>query len=236
MSKIIYSGLESSGKSLMLAMRAETVLFRNIRWKEKSGISRPIYTNSPFSERFTEYGKKNGINIYLWKNLDDLILVRDADIFIDEIGTYFDSRFWADLSQDVRRWIQQGAKMGIELYGAAQDFAQIDIAFRRLTSQLFHITKFIGSARPSPTKPPIKRIWGICHMVELDPKNYDENKKRFTGATLLNWFTGWFTIQRKYCELFDTRYFLEKSKTMPYKHIEKFCENPDCEFHRTLHV
>jgi len=241
MSKIIYSGLESSGKSLQLAMRAEKVMLRNVRWKEKSGIARPIYTNTPFSQKYTEYGEKNGIEVRIWKDLEELITVRDCDVFIDEIGTYFDARFWADLSQDVRRWIQQGAKMGIELYGAAQDFAQIDLAFRRLTSQLFHITKIIGSARPSATKPAVKRIWGLCHMIELEASNYEESKKRSVGTKIINLFSGWFTIQRRYCEMFDTRFFLEKSKPVPYKHVEKFCEHfgdagHNCDYHRIQHV
>jgi len=222
-------------------MRAEKVMLRNVKWKEKSGIARPIGTNSPFSEAYKEYGRQNGIEVFVWKDLDELITRRDCDIFIDEIGTYFDARFWADLSIDVRRWIQQGAKMGIELYGACQDFAQVDVAFRRLTTQLFHIKKMFGSGRPSPTKPPIKRIWGLCHMVELDPRNYDEANKRFTGAALLNLFSGWFTIQRRYCEMFDTRFFLEKSKPMPYRHVERFCEyaddpKHDCDFHKVSHV
>jgi len=183
MSKIIFSGLESSGKSLQLAMKAEAVLMRNIKWLERSGKARKILTNSPFSEGFVKYAKDHGIEIVNWENLEELILQRDCDIFIDEIGTYFDARMWADLSLDVRRWNQQGAKMGIELYGACQDFAQVDVSFRRLTSELFHITKFFGSGRPSPTKPPIKRIWGLCHMVALDPQKYDEKKKKFTGGS-----------------------------------------------------
>lgn len=239
--KIIYTGLESSGKSLQLAMRAEIVLFRNIKWKTKTGTARKILTNSPFSEKFMAVAKANGIEVVLWENLDELITQRDCDIFVDEIGTYFDARLWADLSLDVRRWIQQGAKMGIELYGAAQDFAQVDLSFRRLVSQLFHITKVIGSGRPSPTKPPIKKIWGLCHMVELNPQKYDEKKKQFATEGIMNFFTGWFTIQRKYCELFDTRYFLKRSRPIPLKHIERVCEfhdSPDhkCNFEKTFHV
>jgi len=236
MSKVIFSGLESSGKSLQLAMRAEKILFRNIKWREESGISRKILTNSPFSAAYMKYAKENKIEVILWENLDELISQRDCDIFIDEIGTYFDARLWAELSLDVRRWIQQGAKMGVELYGACQDFAQVDISFRRLTSQLFQITKFFGSARPSPTKPPIKRIWGLCHMVELQPQSYNEDKKKFQSEGILNWFSGWFTIQRKYCEMFDTRFFLKRSAPLPLKHIERFCGDPNCSFHRVVHV
>jgi len=221
-------------------MEAEAVLFRNIKWKERSGIARKILTNSPFSKAYLAYAKENGIEVVFWENLDELIVQRDCDIFIDEIGTYFDARLWTELSLDVRRWIQQGAKMGIELYGACQDFAQVDVSFRRLTSELVHITKFIGSRRPSPTKPPVKRIWGFCHMVSLNPQEYDASKNKFSGGGILSWLTGWFTIQRRYCELFDTRFFLKRSALLPMKHSERYCEHREhaehpCDFHKVIH-
>jgi len=236
MSKVIFSGLESSGKSLQLAMKAERVLLRNIKWRERSGIARKILTNSPFSEKYNAFAKDNGIDVVIWENLDELIQQRDCDVFVDEIGTYFDARMWSELSLDVRRWIQQGAKMGIELYGACQDFAQVAVSFRRLTSELYHITKWVGSARPSPTKPPIKRIWGLCHMVELNPQNYDENKKKFQSEGFLNFFSGWFTIQRRYCEMFDTTQKIIRSKPVPLRHIERTCELVSCGHVKTQHV
>lgn len=233
MTKVIFSGLESSGKSLKLAMTAEKILFRNAKWKEKSGIVRPIYSNSPFSEGFLQTAEELGIPILYWENLDDLIVLRDCDVFIDEIGTYFDARLWADLSLDVRRWIQQGAKMGVELYGAAQDFAQIDLAFRRLTSELYLIQKWLGSPRPSNTKPPIKRIWGLCIMRELNPQSYDEKKKEFADTGLLN-IPKFFWITRHACELFDTKYFIKRSKPLALKHLEREC--PDCGIKKISHV
>lgn len=233
MSKIIFSGLESSGKSLKLAMVAEKVLFRNAKWLQESGIMRPIVTNAPFSEAFMQTAKELGITIHYWENLDDLISYKDADIFIDEIGTYFDARLWTELSIDVRRWIQQGAKMGIELYGACQDFSQVDIAFRRLTSELFYITKLFGSPRPSNTKPPIKHIWGVCLMRELNPQNYDEKKKEFTQVSIFN-LPRFFLIRKQNCELFDTKFFIQRSKPLALKHLERKCF--DCGIIKTSHI
>jgi len=89
---------------------------------------------------------------------------------------------WTDLSLDVRRWLTQGSKMGIEFYGSAQDFAQVDKAFRRLCNHLYDIKKLLGSARPSATKPPVKKIWGICLMNSLDPNAYNEDKKKYEGG------------------------------------------------------
>jgi len=223
--KIIYSGLESSGKSLALAMLAPQIIKRNAQWHTKTGITRPLVSNLKFSEPFENWAIGMGIPINYCENLDDLIKVRNADVFIDEVGNYFDSRLWADLSLDARRWLSQGAKSGIELYGTAQDFAQVDKAFRRLVNHLYHITKVCGSRRPAATRPLPKFIWGLCLKRELDPQGYDEDKKKFASGGLIPW--GFF-IRKEYCEIFDTTQFIQRSKPLPYKHIERECEIPGC--------
>jgi len=233
--KIIYSGLESSGKSLRLAMMAERLMQRNARWKKKSGIERPIYSNMEFSQSFMDKAHEMGVPLRLWENLDDLVQIKDADVIIDEIGTYFDARLWPELSQDARRWVTQGAKAGIEIYGAAQDFAQVDIAFRRLVNELYLINKVIGSRRPANTKPAVKWIWGVCAKMELDPRAYKEDEKKFITKYTLPRF---FLIQRKYCEIFNTSQFIKKSKPLPFKHIERQCERhgAGCDFQKIAHA
>jgi len=232
--KTIYSGLESSGKSLRLAKVVSDLVYRNAKWKAKSGISRPIVSNLQFTEDFYQWATvEMEIPIIYWNNLDELLKYDNVDVIIDEVGTYFDSRMWADLSLDVRRWLTQGAKTGIEIYGSAQDFAQIDLAFRRLVNHLYHITKLIGSGRPSPTKPPITRIWGVCSMRELNPREYKEDKKSFDKTSL---FPSFFLIERRYCEIFDTTQKILRSKPTPLKHIERDCENENCGFHKLSHI
>lgn len=232
--KIIYSGLESSGKSLRLASVVADLVERNSKWREKSGIIRPIISNLHFSDDFFHYSVvEKGVPIKYWENLDELIKYDNADIIIDEVGTYFDARLWADLSLDVRRWLTQGAKSGIEIYGTAQDFAQIDLSFRRLVNHLYHITKLVGSARPSATKPPVTKIWGICSMRELNPREYKEDKKSFDKTSL---FPSFFWISRRHCEMFDTTQKIMRSKSTPLKHVEKSCELDNCAFHKIIHI
>lgn len=270
--KIIYSGLESSGKSLRLAKVAADLVYRNSDWnktrKEKwqreydayirlmqrigkeQGIGkmnewvgqnaaprqpdpRPIVSNIRFTADFFEHAKDIGVPIIYWQNLDEIIKYDNADIIIDEVGTYFDARLWADLSLDVRRWLSQGAKSGIEIYGSAQDFAQVDLAFRRLVNHLYHITKLVGSPRPSATRPPVKTIWGVCSMRELNPREYKEDKKSFDKTQL---FPSFFLIERRYCEIFDTTQKIERSIPPLMKHIERFCEDAACSFHKTMHI
>lgn len=228
--KVIYSGLESSGKSLYLAKEAERILYRNAKWLKHSGITRPIRSNMEFSLWFKTKAEELRIPLFIWENLEDIVGQADCDIIIDEIGTYFDSRTWTDLTLPTRRWIAQASKLGVEMYGAAQDFAQVDISFRRLVNELWYIKKLIGSPRPSNTRPPVKNIWGLCMMRDLDPRNYSETDNEFKTASPIPKF---FFIKRHDCEIFDTRQMIKKSTMQPLLHEERIC--PDCGFQKISH-
>lgn len=235
MSKIIFSGLEGDGKSLQLAKQARKLLKRNAAWFKESGVARPIYSNMRFSEQFARDAEAMGIPLRYWNNLDDLVKIEQADIIVDEVGNYFDSRLWADLTLDARRWLTQGSKMGIELYGSAQDFAQVDKAFRRLVNELVHISKMMGSPRPSATKPPVKRIWGLCAMKALDPQTYNENDDKFAEFSIFR--MRWFFIRRKDCEIFDTTQKIERSTPSPFRHVARVCElhGLGCDYQKVEH-
>jgi len=237
--KIIYSGLEGSGKSLKLARKVQELVIRNNKWHKTSGLKRPIASNMFFSENFVNYSEEMNVPIIYWKNLDDLIKLRDCDVIIDEVGNYFDSRMWADLSLDVRKWLTQGGKCGIEIYGSAQDFAQIDKSFRRLVNGLQDIRKFVGSRRPSATKPPVKFIWGVCLARELDPQGYDEDKKGFNGSFV----PAPFLIRKKDCEIFDTGQKIGRSEYPAMRHEDRYCQRHEkmggdgsCRFCKTVHI
>jgi len=248
--KVIFSGLESSGKSLRLAMEVGDIANRNIKWYQKqlqryqnnpklyidTPQPRKIASNLKFSHDFESwYNEQMGQkSILYWENIEDLIKLSHCDVIIDEVGNYFDSRLWADLSLDARRWLSQGAKAGIEIYGSAQDFAQVDKSFRRLVNHLYIIRKLIGSPRPSATRPPVVRIWGVCMMTELDPQGYNEDKKKFAGSMFQ--IPSFFWIEKLYCDMFDTSQIIKKSKTPPLKHVDYTCEDPSCSFHKIAHV
>jgi len=228
MAKTIFSGLEDSGKSLQLAMHAGRIAERNSDWLKKTGIPRPIVSNLEFSSKFYELvTEKLGIPIRYWKDLEELPNLTDCDLIIDEVGAYFDSRTFKDLPLDLRLWLAQASKLGVDIYGSAQDFAQVDITFRRLTTNLYEIRKIMGSDRPTKTRPSSKRIWGVCTMRELDPVGYDEQKKAFNNAGVL---PSVFFIRREYCEIFDTTKRIAKSKPTPYKHVVRPCAEPGCKF------
>jgi len=222
MSKVILSGLESSGKSLQLADIAERVFFRNVDWKEKYGFARPMAFNFPLAQHFQEAIVEAGIPLIFWNSMRELVKLRDCDIFIDEIANYFDARNWADLPREAKRWVRQGAKVGIELYGASQKFGSVDKAFRELTTELYVVSKLLGSPRPSPNHPPVKKIWGLCVRRALDPMAFDDDGEPLSAGG----FPHFFFIRRHTCELFDTNAEIPDIKRIDVSHVEKFC--PDC--------
>jgi len=221
MSKVVFTGLESSGKSLRLAMQAERVFFRNKDWKKEYGFARPMAFNFPLSPHFEEAIQEAELPLIYFKTLREMVKLRDCDIFIDEIANFFDARNWADLPREAKKWVRQGAKVGIELYAASQKFGSVDKAFRELTTELYNITKVMGSARPSKNHPPVKKIWGLCFMTTQDPMAYDEK-----GDAMPQGFSipKPFFIRRQTCELFDTNAEIPDIKRIDVGHIEKFCD------------
>jgi len=222
-------------------MTAVSLVKRNSKWNKITGKNRPIISNMAFMPTFEEYAKSMGVELRYWKNLDELVRVEEADVLCDEVGNYFDSRGWESCTLETRRWLTQGAKTGIEFYGAAQDFAQVDKAFRRLVQHgdLKLIGKIIGSKRPAATRPPVKRIWGLCYMQSLDPRGYDEDKKEYSGGVIPRFFL----IRKKYCEIFNTSQKLVRSDPALLKHEVRFCErHPDkggdgkCTFCKVIHA
>jgi len=97
---VVFTGLPGSGKSLKLAGTLIDVLYRNKRHYEKTGILRVLWTNlqltAPVEAEFPG-------QIQYWTDLRQLTPLRDVDVAIDEIATYFDARLWETLSLEMRR-------------------------------------------------------------------------------------------------------------------------------------
>lgn len=214
---------------MKLADTVVELLYRNKNWHNKTGVLRQVWLNLKLSRdieaEFAEY-------IVYWSDLRQLTTLRDVDVVIDEVATYFDARMWETLSLEMRRWLSQHRKFGIEIYGTTQDFAQVDKAFRRLTSNLLYLTKLFGSGDISPTKPPPRFVWGLSLIRELDPTIYDEQKSKFASTGIPRFML----ITRAKTLAFDTRAEVKMSKALPLKHIERECENINCSFHKTQHV
>jgi len=242
MSIIIFTGLPGAGKSYKLARTAIDMLYRNKRFYERQlaryergdidtpPVLRPLVSNLRFSD---EVVAEFPGQIFYWKDTAELISMRDVDVLWDEIAVDLDATHWANMSLELKRWLQQHRKRGVDIYGTAQDFAQIDKSMRRLCSDLVYLKKLIGSGDKSATRPEVEYVWGIIFSRSLDPVAYDESKsKQQAGVQGMSFM--W--LSRKLVDVFDTTQEIEAGKYPPMRHIERDCEVPNCPFHKVMHV
>lgn len=223
----IFTGLPGAGKSLKMADTLVDTLYRNKKWYEKTGIVRKVYSNLKLNSEIEHEFK--GFIEYWW-DPSQLVSIRDSDVFWDEIATHLDSTQWQNMSLEIKRWLQQHRKFGIDIYGTTQDFAMIDKSMRRMTSGLMHLTKLIGSRDKSATSPEIKYVWGISMGKRLDPTTYEEDNKKTTGLPSFIWIT------RRGIDLYDTTQEIKMGKYPPLNHIERNCLVPGCNHVKIVHA
>lgn len=226
---VVYSGLPGAGKSLKLARTAVSLLYRNRKWFERSNIKRVLYTNLKLSSAVEQ--EFSGF-ISSWTDPAELTSLRNVDVLWDEIATHLDATQWANMSLELKRWLQQHRKFGIELYGTTQDFAQIDKSFRRLCHHLLYLTKLVGTRDKSSTRPEVKYPWVLSLVQTLDPQRYDEEKSKFSSGGLPSFI---FATKRD-IEIFDTTAEVKVGKYPPLRHQERHCERNNCPFHKVIHV
>jgi hypothetical protein len=222
----IYTGKCGTGKTLRLADKMVEILARNERWYKKTGTVRAIATNSPLDPEFVKlYPEGRIIN---WKDPLQLVQLRDCDIFWDEISTHMDATQWATLPLEVKRFLQQHRKKGIDIFGTTQTFASVDVSMRRLVDNLYICYKIIGSRNPSPTKPPVKHIWGFIWMRQLDPMSFEDEKPKHIGFD-------WLFITKQLCAVYDTTQEIEMGVYPALKHIERHCSKLGCDYVSVSH-
>jgi len=239
----IVTGLPGASKSYMTAQKIVQLVTKNRKWFMRTGKVRQVKSNLELSEKFREWANepmvkitKDGKEIHsdkpffdTWEDPEELPGLKNCDVIWEEMGAHVDSRSWESLPLALRRWLQQHRHRGVEIYGNCQDFADIDVAVRRLVGSLLYITKIVGSRDPSPTTPPPKIIWGIVAKVYLDPRNYQEDKKLSSGV-----FAGFEFISRKGVELYSMHNDIKPGKYPPLQHRRRDC--PDCGFTKVIHV
>jgi len=169
--KKVYVGLESSGKSVLMVRELKKNIDRNILWEQITGLKRPIYYNLALNDSILIYAQERGIQMIFWSNIWDLVSMTECDLYIDELATYFDSRTYSDLPLDVRLWLAQAEKLGVQIVGATQDYFMIDLSYRRLVKEIYEVKKVAGSRRPKKTAPKSKFVWGFMFVWSIDPKS-----------------------------------------------------------------
>jgi len=231
MAIIMITGLPGAGKSLETAKVSLDTLWRNQKYFKKSGIKRMLWSNIRFSDKITEL---YGDFIKYWVDPAELVKLRDVDVIWDEMATHLDATQWANMSLELKRWLQQHRKFGIDIYGNAQDFQQVDKSARRLCAVLYHMSKVIGSRDISATRPPVKRPWGVIMMRSIDPQTYDDSKT--PSQQKGNGIPAFRFIRSQYVHCFDTRQEIAMGKYPPLRHIARDCELDNCPHHKVIHV
>jgi len=230
----IIEGKPGQGKSLYSARLARQLLKRNKKWFEKSGIKRKIMSNIKFSLDFEREAGKEFLGY--WSSIDEVTKLKNVDLLWDEIATELDSRNFSLLSEDVKRFLSQYRKRGIDIYANTQDFSMIDIRARLMVTRVASLAKLIGSPDPTPTKPPIKKIWGLVMIREVgEIFSDDPHNKKYMGIP------SFFFIDREDVNIYDTTQDIPLSPPLPYRHVVRKCEyadDPDhkCKLCKVLHV
>jgi hypothetical protein len=176
--KIVWTGLESSGKSLQLSRQAEKVRKRNATWlkirkkKKLKPNPRTLAFNQPMSDAFIKKVKDSGLEYKTFRSFHEVEELTDSDIFIDELLKFFPARGTDPLPYHVMEWLTQGAKSGNHIYATSQDFSQVHKQFRLLTNKVYIVRKIVGSPRPIQSMPPVTSIWGICFRVSVKPSSF----------------------------------------------------------------
>jgi len=223
----IVEGAPGQGKSLYTARRALWLLERNKKWHEEGNILRMVASNMKFSPELEElYPGK----IYYWTDSAQLCNLRDCDIVWDEIATELDGRNFANLSTELKRFLSQYRKRGIDIYANTQDFSMIDARARLMISGVKTLSKIMGSRDISTTKPNPKRIWGL--VMVRDVENYretDPDKKRY-GI-----IPSFFFIAKELVAVYDTRQDIEVGEPPPLRHEVRRCGKEGCDHVKTLH-
>ncbi len=213
----IIEGAPGQGKSLYTARLAMWLLNRNKKWHAKGNKLRIVCTNMRFSKELeNEYPNA----IKYWTDSAQLCELRDCDIIWDEIATELDGRNFANLSTEIKRFLSQYRKRGIDIYANTQDFSMIDARARLMISNVKTLSKIIGSSDISTTKPPPKTIWGLVMIRDVENYRETDPEKKVYG-----FLPNFFMISKELVDVYDTRQDIKIGEPPPLKHEERVCEH-----------
>jgi len=223
------TGLPGASKSYYSAQQAVEWIERNKKWHSKTGKVRVVYSNLQFSQEFYDWANEHHEFLKYWEDPEELPHINNADVIWEEMGAHVDSRSWEQLPLQLRRWLQQHRHRGVEILGNCQDFADIDVAVRRLVGSLTYLIKLAGSRDPSPTSLPPRLIWGFILKLSLAPREY-KSDEMFKNSTI----AGIGVITKKGVELYSMHNDIKPGKFPPLQHRARTC--PDCGYLKVIHV
>jgi len=228
----VVEGAPGQGKSLYTAQVALNLLRRNKKWAAKGFPRRQLASNMKFSPQFEHQAA--GFLTY-WTDTREICEMRDVDILWDEIATELDSRNWQNLTVELKRFLSQYRKRGVDIYANTQDFSMVDARARLMITSVQTLSKIIGSRDLSATKPPPKTVWGLCMRREVENFREINPEKKTYG-----WVPSFFFITKELVDVYDTRQDIRQGALPPLRHEIRYCEHygkasGDCSFCKVVH-
>lgn len=201
--KRVYTGKESQGKNYILADFTVDVISRNKKWLKKTGYPRTLaFDKSSGSENIKNLCLNAGLKYVEFENLTDILYLTEADIFIGELLKFFPARGSDPLSNEQLDFLTEGAKSGVFMYCASQDFSQVHKQFRILVNEVFIVTKLIGSNRPIKSRPNSKYVWGIIMARQVNPDTFKGDNVTMEEESFT--FPQIYFLKRSVTDLFNT--------------------------------
>jgi len=195
-------------------------------------LRRLIASNMKLSPAFEQ--EHEGWIMY-WSDMQQLVQLKDCDVVWDEIATELDARNWPLLSTEVKRFLSQYRKRGIDIYANTQDFSMVDARCRLMITGVLSLMKIVGSPDISSTKPKPKTIWGVVWIRRvMNWRETNPEKKKFELLDLFNFML----IERDLVEIYDTRQDITLGEPPPLRHEVRICElhGTACDFRKVTHT
>jgi len=226
----VCTGSPGSGKTTWMADRTAWLLEDNRKSEKRMGTGkrRRVVSNIHFAPSVeARYGvgdlyRDDTHGISYWADPEQLVDLRDCDVLIDEMPTYFDSMQYALMPLSLKRWFQQHRKLGIAIYGTAQDFGQVDISIRRLTHNLRWAKKWdrlstrdLAANMPAPRYP-----FGIISLYLVSPKYFTKDVSEYKFQS---WLPELLFFNAKSTSLFNTREEILPGTYPPLRKIVRVC-------------
>jgi len=219
-----WTGEKGHGKSFLMAKHLWGDMLRNRHFHDDLGLPlrkiKVMKTLGLAPELLEEW---KGY-LELFDNLVELPTFRDCDVYSDDITLRLSARAWDMLSLDVQDWLTASERLGCHFYFTAVNFKRVVIDFRENTDELSVVTKGWGSRRPTPTMPPVKRIWGFIHecqvpINEFRSDSFDESN--YSGGR-------WHWLKKEFIAMYDHTNVSLRTGYPPYDYIERQCNDEAC--------
>lgn len=217
-----------SGKSLKQAEEVLWLLGRSAKIEKKYKLPiREVWCNFHMNEKIREEWKDR---LHYWKLPQEMIfkdypknknIRRNFDVVWDEMAVEIPSDRWKDTDPEIKRFFAQHRKRGIQIWGNTQDYMMLDINARRMATNVFETHKIIGNRDPSATLPPIKHIWGLVIIWELNKNLIREDSQKREHLTM---FPDFLWITKELALAYDTTEDIDKNQKTKLQHVELECD------------